>query len=65
MHCQSCVVLIKETLEETDGVDRADVTLNPGSATVEFDIQKVLPTTLVEKIKGLGYEASSSLASES
>lgn len=58
MHCESCAVDIKETLEETAGVRRADVTFNGKTAVVEFDEEIVQPTTLIKKIQDLGYQAT-------
>lgn len=58
MHCESCALDIKETLEETAGVRRAEVTFNGKTAVVEFDDQTVQRATLVKKIQDLGYEAT-------
>ena len=58
MHCESCAVDIKETLEETAGVRRADVTFNGKTAVVEFDDETVQQTTLIKKIQDLGYQAT-------
>ncbi len=54
MHCPSCVVLIKETLEETDGIISADV--KEGSAKVTFDSGKVSEDTIKKVIKNEGYD---------
>jgi copper chaperone CopZ len=58
MHCDSCAVDIKETLEETAGVESADVTFNGKTAVVEFDAEVVQQSTLVKKIQDLGYQAT-------
>lgn len=58
MHCDSCAVDIKETLEETAGVQTADVTFNGKTAVVEFDDGVVQQATLVKKIQDLGYQAT-------
>ena len=58
MHCESCAVDIKETLEETAGVRNADVTFNGKTAVVEFDEAVVQQTTLIKKIQDLGYQAN-------
>ena len=58
MHCDSCAVDIKETLEETAGVESADVTFNGKTAVVEFDAEVVQQSTLVKKIQDLGYTAT-------
>jgi len=58
MHCDSCAVAIKETLEETAGVRKADVTFKRKTAIVDFDEETVQQTTLVKKIQDLGYTAT-------
>jgi copper chaperone CopZ len=58
MHCESCAVEIKETLETTAGVRGADVTFNAKTANVEFDDAVVQRETLVKKIQDLGYQAA-------
>ena len=58
MHCDSCAIDIKETLEETAGVREADVTFKRKTAIVEFDEETVQQSTLVKKIQDLGYTAT-------
>ena len=58
MHCESCAVDIKETLELTAGVHNADVTFNGKTANVDFDEQVVQPQTLIKKIQDLGYQVT-------
>lgn len=58
MHCESCAADIKETLELTAGVYRADVTFNGKTANVEFDDQVVQEKTLIKKIQDLGYQVT-------
>lgn len=58
MHCDSCAVDIKETLEETAGVFKADVTFKRKTAIVEFDDGVVQQSTLLKKIQDLGYTAT-------
>jgi copper chaperone CopZ len=58
MHCDSCAALIKETLEETAGVQRADVTFGGKTAVVDFDNNVVQQTTLIKKIQDVGYTAT-------
>ena len=58
MHCESCAVEIKETLETTAGVSSADVTFNGKTADVEYDDAVVQRETLVKKIQDLGYQAT-------
>ena len=58
MHCDSCAADIRETLEETAGVQRADVTFSGKTAVVDFDEEVVQQATLVKKIQDLGYQAT-------
>lgn len=58
MHCESCAVDIRETLETTAGVRRADVTFNGKTAKVKFDENVVQQQTLIKQIQDLGYNAT-------
>ncbi len=58
MHCASCAVDIKETLELIAGVQHADVTFNGQTANVEFDENIVQQQTLIKQIQDLGYQAT-------
>ena len=58
MHCESCAADIRETLEDTAGVNKANVTFNGKTAEVDFDEQTVQESTLLKKIQDLGYTAT-------
>ncbi|MDQ1560545.1 MAG: Heavy-metal-associated domain [Pyrinomonadaceae bacterium] len=58
MHCESCAVDIKETLETTAGVFRTEVTYGGKTANVAYDDAIVQETTLIKKIQDLGYSAT-------
>ena len=58
MHCESCAVDIKETLETTAGVFRAEVAYGGKTASVEYDADVVQEKTLIKKIQDLGYDAT-------
>jgi copper chaperone CopZ len=58
MHCDSCAADIKETLEETAGVEQVDVTFKRKTAIVEFDDATVQQQTIIKKIQDLGYQAT-------
>jgi copper chaperone CopZ len=58
MHCDSCAANIKETLEETAGVQDVDVTFKRKTAIVDFDEETVQQSTIVKKIQDLGYKAT-------
>ncbi|MAG08459.1 heavy metal transporter [Candidatus Woesearchaeota archaeon] len=40
MHCSSCEILIKDSLEETEGISNAEVSHKDGTAEVSFDESK-------------------------
>jgi copper chaperone CopZ len=65
MHCDSCAVDIKETLELTAGVHDVDVEFKRKTAIVDFDEETVQQTTLIKKIQDLGYTATVSGQSQS
>ncbi|MCA1566658.1 MAG: cation transporter [Acidobacteria bacterium] len=65
MHCESCAVDIKETLETTAGVFRADVTYGGKTANVAYDDAVVQEKTLIKKIQDLGYDATTGDGSQS
>jgi copper chaperone CopZ len=65
MHCDSCAIDIKETLEVTAGVHTADVTFKRKTAIVDFDEEIVQQSTIIKKIQDLGYTATVSGQSQS
>ena len=62
MHCASCALDIKETLELTAGVQHAAVTFDGQTAHIEFDEQLVQQQTLIQRIQVLGYQATVAVA---
>ncbi|MCP9493918.1 MAG: heavy-metal-associated domain-containing protein [Pyrinomonadaceae bacterium MAG19_C2-C3] len=58
MHCESCALDIQETLAETAGVNRADVSYADKQAIVDYDETIVQDTTLIKKIQDLDYEVT-------
>lgn len=58
MHCASCEVLIKDSLEEKQGIDHADVSHTQGSAVVDFDEKRVTEKDIIKIIEIDGYEIS-------
>jgi copper chaperone CopZ len=65
MRGDPCATSIKETLELTAGVRKADVTFKRKTAIVDFDDETVQQATLVKKIQDLGYTATVSGQSQS
>lgn len=58
MHCQSCVELIEEEVNDLDGVDTVKVDLETDRASVRFDPERVDDKKVVDAIRNAGYDAS-------
>ena len=58
MNDEPSAVKVKETLEQTAGVFKADVTFKRKTAIVEYDDGVVQQSTLLKKIQDLGYQAT-------
>ncbi len=58
MHCGSCETLVRESLEELDGVRKADVSHSAGTAVVVYDENAVSPEALKVAIEEEGYSAT-------
>jgi copper chaperone len=56
MHCGSCEILVKDALEELDGINKAEVSHESGIVKVDFDDSKVPKEKIIETIKGEGYK---------
>ena len=56
MHCDSCGMLIKESLEEIKGINTVDISYKTGKASVDFDEHSVDAVTIKRIIKDEGYE---------
>jgi len=55
MHCKSCELVIKEALEDTNGVEKAEVSLKKGTAHVYFNEETVDEAQLKASIIKEGY----------
>ena len=58
MNDEPSAVKVRETLEQTAGVYKADVTFKRKTAIVEYDDNVVQQNTLLKKIQDLGYQAT-------
>ena len=56
MTCEGCVASVKRVLQEIDGVEKADVSLEPGQATVKYVPGRVNAARLRSAIEDAGYE---------
>ena len=57
MTCGGCTGSVQRVLGNIDGVSRVDVSLSPGSATLEADTSRVTPGQIEAAISSLGYQA--------
>lgn len=55
MTCNHCVMRAQKALEGVEGVEKAEVTLEPGQATVTGSAD---PSALISAVRNAGYEAS-------
>jgi len=57
MHCTSCETLVKDALEELDGINKIEVNYKTGIVKVDFDESKVSSKLIKTTIEKEGYEA--------
>lgn len=57
MSCQKCVASLTGVLAKVPGVDKAEVVLEPGQATVTFDPARVGLAQLREAVEDAGFDA--------
>lgn len=65
MTCGGCTGSVQRMLSKIDGVSHAEVTLNPGVATVVADPERVTSAQIEAAITGLGYKAKPRAAAQS
>ena len=58
MHCNSCGLLVDETLEELDGVIRSATDVRRGRVQVEFEPAVVNVEDITAAIDDLGYSSA-------
>lgn len=56
MHCKSCETLIKDELDELEGIKAANISAEKGIATIEYDEDKVDKMKIIEIIKKEGFK---------
>jgi copper chaperone len=56
MHCGSCEMLIKETLEEEKGIKKAEPSQANSLVIVDYDEKLIGLSKIKQAIKELGYE---------
>ncbi len=58
MTCGGCSASVTRVLSALPGVAKAEVTLDPGQAVVDFDLAVVSRAALCAAIRDAGFEAS-------
>ncbi|MDP2795477.1 MAG: cation transporter [Sulfurisoma sp.] len=58
MSCGGCVKSVTNVLTALPGVSKAEVTLTPGEARVEFDPAQVTRAAMAKAIDDAGFEAA-------
>ena len=56
MHCASCAILIKESVEELEGIAQISIDRNKNSATIYVDEIKTSISAIKKAIKKEGYD---------
>lgn len=58
MSCQGCVKSVTRVLAQLPGVDKAEVSLERGEASVDYDATKVSRDAMKQVIVDAGFEAA-------
>ena len=56
MHCKSCEMLIKDSVEELKGVSNVDASFKTGKVNVDYDSKKVDIEKIKQTICSEGYK---------
>lgn len=59
MHCASCALNIEKNLSSAKGISNVVVNFNTSKALVDYDEKSVNEAGIIQKIKGMGYDAYS------
>ena len=57
MHCQGCVQIVQNVIEQQAGVKGASVSLDARQARIAHDANQVSPETLAKAVRDAGYPA--------
>ena len=58
MTCGGCVKSVTNVLQNLDGVEKAEVSLENADATISFDESKIQPAALIEAVEDAGFDAT-------
>lgn len=59
MSCMHCSARVKRALEELDGVTRAEISLDEGTALIDYDEAKVSVSKMEAAVEDAGYDVVS------
>lgn len=58
MTCGGCVSSVTKVLENLNGVEKAEVSLENAHAVITFDAGKIQTAALIEAVEDAGFDAS-------
>ncbi|WP_312266314.1 heavy-metal-associated domain-containing protein [Neisseria sp.] len=58
MTCGGCVKSVTTVLENLEGVEKAEVSLENANAIISFDESKIQPAALIEAVEEAGFDAA-------
>ncbi|WP_373698590.1 heavy-metal-associated domain-containing protein [Neisseria dentiae] len=58
MTCGGCVNSVTKVLENLNGVEKADVSLENAHAVITYDADKIQTAALIEAVEDAGFDAS-------
>ena len=58
MTCGGCVKSVTTVLENLNGVEKAEVSLENADAIISFDESKIQPAALIEAVEEAGFDAA-------
>ena len=58
MTCGGCVKSVTKVLENLEGVEKAEVSLENADAIISFDESKIQPAALIEAVEDAGFDAA-------
>lgn len=58
LHCRSCSMMVDMTVDELDGVSAVSTDHATGETVVTFDAEKISIDSIIDAIRGAGYDAA-------
>ena len=60
MSCASCVARVEKAIRQLPGIDSLTIDLASGKATIAYDVAKVSPEQIRDKVLAAGYKVNDS-----